>query len=48
MWGKTMVADNTRSKNVLGIQYHTPQESVVAMAESLMEAGQIQRKPAKV
>jgi hypothetical protein len=48
MWGKTMLVDNTRSKNVLGIQYHTPQESVVAMAESLMEAGQIQRKAAKV
>ena len=48
MWGKTMVVDNTRSRQILGVMYHSPQEAIIAMAESLMDAGQIQRKPAKL
>lgn len=48
MWGKTMFFDNNRSKNVLGIKYRPSEESVIAMAESLMEAGKVQRKLAKL
>ena len=48
MWGKTMNCDNKKSRQILGIMYHTPQESIIAMAETLLEAGQIPRKPAKL
>ena len=41
MWGKTMIVDNTKSRQILGVVYHSPQEAIVAMAESLMDAGKI-------
>jgi nucleoside-diphosphate-sugar epimerase len=43
-WGKDSKFDNSRSKNVLGLDYYEPKQSILAMAESLFESGQVTRK----
>lgn len=48
MWGKNMTVDNKQSREILNITYKEPAESIIAMAESLFDAGVIQRKAAKM
>ena len=44
IWNKTLRVDHSLSVQVLGIKYINPNESIVAMAESLFNAGMIERK----
>ena len=44
MWNKQLRVDHTQSEKILGIQYIPTNESIIAMAESLFEAGMIARK----
>jgi dihydroflavonol-4-reductase len=44
MWNKQIRADNKQSREILGIQYIDASESIVAMANSMIEFGLIRRK----
>jgi len=44
MWNKQIRADNKQSREILGIQYIDASESIVAMANSMIEFGLIPRK----
>ena len=47
MWNKTLLLENLRSRRVLGIEYKNPNETVVAMAESMIDSGLIKDKRKK-
>lgn len=40
-WEKTRELDNTKSKEILKIEYYDVKESILAMAESLISSGQV-------
>lgn len=40
-WGKDYEIDHSRSEKVLGIQYHTLEETLFDMAEVMIDAGEI-------
>ncbi|TNV77275.1 hypothetical protein FGO68_gene7656 [Halteria grandinella] len=46
-WGLRNVYNNQKSKDILGIQYHSPEENVIAMARSLIENGVVEDKRVK-
>ena len=43
MWEKTLYLDNTKSKQVLKIDYKEANQAILAMAESLYSSGQVVR-----
>ena len=43
-WGQKMACNNQRSKDVLGIEYRPIEESMVEMAETMMDMGTIEDK----
>jgi hypothetical protein len=44
LWEKTLYLDNTKSKQVLKIDYKEANQAILAMAESLYSSGQVVRK----
>jgi hypothetical protein len=44
MWNKIIRVDHTQSEQVLGIKYISTTDAIITMAESLFEAGMIERK----
>ncbi|TNV77415.1 hypothetical protein FGO68_gene11878 [Halteria grandinella] len=47
MWGRIINVDNTKSKTVLGVQYHDGRESIREMAKSMIQYGVIPDKKKK-
>ena len=44
MWGKSLVLENKKSKEILGIEYEQPKFTVCGMAESMIQSGLIKDK----
>lgn len=47
MWGKSLILENQRSREVLGLDYKQSNNTIVAMAESMIESGLIKDKRKK-
>lgn len=48
MWGKNINVDNTKSKTILGVQYHEGRESILEMAKCMIQYGVIPEKKKKI
>lgn len=44
MWNRVLRMDNSQSQEVLGVKYISSADAIIAMAESLFDAGMIPRK----
>lgn len=44
LWNKVAYIDNTKSREILGIEYHTAEEAVAEMGRSLIETKMIADK----
>ena len=47
LWGRNMMADSTRSKEILGIEYRNVEESVKEMVYKMIDAGILEDKRQK-
>ena len=47
VWGEDYTMDNTKSKEILGIEYYSTKELALAMVESLIQHGLLPDKRKK-